>query len=131
MCFRHSFLPSAIFMTDVDQKSQENLQHMQIVGEMPLYSLERQADRVVLVVFMLTTEHSNASQLTQRALFNLSNAFSADTEHGGDFLDRVFPFACYDERAVASRTQAVLAVTTMLEVVAALGLATDSDALLV
>jgi hypothetical protein len=76
-------------------------------------------------------EQSKAPQLTKRALFNLANAFSADAENGGDFLERVFPFACYDERAVAGRMQTVLTVATMLEVVAALRLAAEGSTVVV
>ncbi len=112
-------------MTDVDRKSQENLLRARIAREIQAADSGDHADRVVLVVSILTTEHSNASQLTQRVLFDLPNAFSADAKNGGDFLERVFPFACHDERAVASRTQAVLTVPAVFEVIAALGLATD------
>jgi len=80
---------------------------------------------------MLKTKHSNASQLTQRTLFDLPDAFSADAKHGGDFLDRVLTFVRDGQRAVSRGLQPVLAVTAMLEVVAALGLATGSGAVAV
>jgi hypothetical protein len=76
-------------------------------------------------------EQSNATQLAKRAFFDLPNALSADTEHSGDFLDGVFPFARHDERAVARRLQTVLTVAAVLEVIAALGLAADTSAITV
>ncbi len=61
-------------------------------------------------------------KLIESALFELTHALFADTEHGRDFFQCVLTFVGYDERAVARRPPLMVVTVAMLEVVAALRL---------
>ena len=64
------------------------------------------------------------SQFSQSTLFDLSYALVADAKHRGKLLVRVGAFVRNDESAVTSRGQAMLAISAVLEVIAAMRLRT-------
>jgi hypothetical protein len=64
----------------------------------------------------------------QRPFFDLPYTLPADAEDGGNLLGGVVTFVGDVDRAGASRREAVLAVAAVLEVVAAMRVATASSA---
>jgi hypothetical protein len=68
---------------------------------------------------MRATKRSDALKLTQRALFDLSNAFSTDPEDSSDLFRRVLSFVRDVERTISRWPQQVLAIAAVLEMIAA------------
>ena len=81
--------------------------------------------RVLRLVFVERRELRAASKLSQRACLDLTNVLGTHAEHGSNFIECVLTFVSDGQRAVARWLWAMLAVAAMLEVVTALGLATD------
>ena len=74
---------------------------------------------------MLEMERGDASKFMQRTLFDLPHTLSADAEDRGDLLGRVLAFVRDRQSAVSRRPQPMLAIATMLKVVATLSAAAD------
>ena len=56
----------------------------------------------------------------------MANVLGAHTEHGSNFIECALTFVGYVQSAVARRPKAVLAIAAVLEVIAAMSIATDS-----